>query len=68
MEKISPVYISEKDVSILTGFALSTLRNARFNRKGIPYHKIGRSCKYKINEVLDYMDSHKIEFGEKTFK
>ena len=62
MEKISPVYLTEKDVSILTSFALSTLRNARFNRKGIPYHKIGRSCRYKLDDVLSYMDNHKVIF------
>ncbi len=62
MEKISPVYLTEKDVSILTGFALSTFRNARFNRKLFKYHKIGRSCRYKIDDVLAYMDAHKVEF------
>lgn len=62
MEKISPVYLTEKEVKILTGFALSTLRNARFQRKGIPYHKIGRSCRYKLDDVLVYMDAHKVEF------
>ena len=55
-------YLTEGQVSEITNFALSTLRNARFNRTGIPYHKIGRrSVRYKLSDVIGYMDSHRIE-------
>ena len=55
-------YLTEKEVSYITGFALSTLRNKRFVRQGIPYLKIGRSVRYVLNDVLDFMNSHKVEF------
>ncbi|MFC1509689.1 helix-turn-helix domain-containing protein [Candidatus Omnitrophota bacterium] len=54
-------YLTESEVSELTSFALSTLRNARFNREGIPYCKIGRSVRYRLNDVVEFMDSHRIE-------
>jgi hypothetical protein len=65
-------YLSEKEVSGITGIALSTLRNHRSLRKGIPYLKIYRSIKYSLVDVLDFMESHKIrlidELGRKEGK
>ena len=55
-----PTYLTEVQVSEITGFALSTLRNKRFERKGIQYSKIGRSVRYNLYDVVDYMESHKI--------
>ena len=54
-------YLNEVQVAEITGRALSTLRNERFCRRGIPYVKIGRSVRYSLEDVIRYMDSHKIE-------
>ena len=54
-------YITEKEVSEITGRALSTLRNERFLGKGIPYIKIGKSVRYKLDEVIDFMESNRVE-------
>ncbi|MFO7666044.1 MAG: DNA-binding protein [Desulfobacterales bacterium] len=54
------VYITEKEVSIMTRRALSTLRNDRFHRRGISYYKIGRSVRYSINDVIRFMEAGKI--------
>lgn len=54
-------YITEKEVSLLTCLALSTIRNARFNRKGIPYVKVGRSVRYSHEDVVSFMESRKIK-------
>ena len=53
-------YLTEKEVSTMTGIALSTLRNKRFERTGIPYYKLGRSGRYSLNDVIEYMESRKI--------
>jgi predicted DNA-binding transcriptional regulator AlpA len=55
-------YLTEKEVSEITGIALSTLRNHRSLRKGIPYCKIFRSIRYSASDVLSFMESHKINF------
>jgi len=54
-------YLNEVQVAEVTGRALSTLRNDRFNRRGIPYVKIGRSVRYNLQDVVQFMEMHKIE-------
>ena len=54
-------YITEKEVSEITGRALSTLRNERFLGKGIPYIKIGKSVRYRLDDVIEFMESRRIE-------
>ena len=54
-------YITEKEVAEITGRALSTLRNERFLGKGIPYFKIGKSVRYKYEDVIGYMESRRVE-------
>ena len=58
---IQKEYITEKEVAEITGRALSTLRNERFLGKGIPYIKIGKSVRYKYDEVINFMESRRIE-------
>jgi hypothetical protein len=53
-------FIDEREVAKITGRALSTLRNERALRKGIPYYKVGRSVRYSIEDVMDFMEIHKI--------
>ena len=56
-----PQYLTEAEVTKITGRALSTLRNDRFNARGIPYYKIGRSVRYNLDEVVSFMEDHKIK-------
>ena len=58
---INCMYLTEKEVSLFTGRALSTLRNERFLRKGIPYVKVGRSVRYSRDEVKNFMEARKID-------
>jgi len=53
-------YLTEKQVSEITNRALSTLRNDRFMNRGIPYIKAGKSVRYNIEDVLNYMESRKV--------
>ncbi|MCA9735451.1 MAG: helix-turn-helix domain-containing protein [Deferribacteres bacterium] len=56
-----PQYLPEKEVSKITGIALSTLRNDRFYGRGIPYVKIRRSVRYDLQDVIKFMNAHKIQ-------
>jgi len=60
MELFNNRYITEKQVSAMTNLALSTLRNHRFNGVGIPYVKLDKSVRYKLQDVIDYFEEHKI--------
>jgi hypothetical protein len=53
-------FVDEQTVSKLVGRALQTLRNDRFEGKGLPYVKVGRSVRYDLKDVVDYMEQHKI--------
>ena len=55
-----PRYLNEKEVSRMTGLALSTLRNTRFQCRGLPYVKIGRAVRYNLKDVIRYMESRKV--------
>ena len=59
-----PRYINEREVAQITGFALATLRNHRFLRKGIPYHKYGRKIMYLLVDVLQFMELHRVNFTD----
>jgi predicted DNA-binding transcriptional regulator AlpA len=64
MNESVPRYIDEKEVSKITGLALPTLRNWRFKGIGMPYSKVGRSVRYALEDVLDYMESRKVQTDE----
>ncbi len=55
-----PQYLNEKQVSEMTGLSLSTLRNSRFQGRGLPYVKVGRSVRYSLADVVEYMESRKV--------
>lgn len=64
-ELLGKTYLNEKEVAAITGRAVSTLRNERFMRKGLPYLKVGgRSIRYKTEDVIAYMEGRRISFDE----
>jgi hypothetical protein len=64
-ELLEKPYLNEKEVAAITGRAVQTLRNDRFNRCGIPYYKISkRSIRYKGEDVKSFMESRRITFDE----
>lgn len=57
----NPRWVNEKVVSKMTGLALQTLRNQRcMTIGGIPYSKIRKSVRYRISDVVKFMESKKI--------
>lgn len=58
---MTPIFIDEKEVARITGRAIQTLRNDRFHNRGLPYHKFGRQVRYKLEEVLDFLENRRIE-------
>jgi len=60
MEKL-PQYLTEKQVSESTGLSQKTLSQHRWKSTGLPYSKFGRSIRYKLDDVLAFMESGRIE-------
>lgn len=63
-EQITAQYLNEKDVSAITGLSLSKLRNDRHRGVGMPYYKIGKVVRYRIQEVEKFMEIHRIVMDE----
>jgi hypothetical protein len=57
-------YLKEQEVAEITGISVQHLRNSRWQSKGIPYVKAGRSIFYALNDVHDFMEAHKIQTQE----
>lgn len=58
----TPIWLTEKQVALLTSLSVSTLRNHRQRRMGIPYAKLGRSVRYALRAVEEYMNAHAITY------
>jgi predicted DNA-binding transcriptional regulator AlpA len=58
-------YLTEREVSEMTGYAVQTLRNDRYRCRGIPYIKNGYSIRYSSSDVIAYMERHKVTTEDK---
>lgn len=64
-ELLNKPFLNEFEVSAITGRAVSTLRNDRFLRRGIPYLKVSkRSIRYRTPDVMNFMEARPITFDE----
>ena len=54
-------YLTEKEVSALTGRAVQSLRNDRHLRRGFRYVKYRGSIRYRLQDIIAEMDSCLIE-------
>jgi hypothetical protein len=55
------IYLTEGEVSEMVTKAKGTLRNDRFYGRGIPYIKYGRAVRYDLQDVIAFMERHRIE-------
>ncbi len=53
--------LNEKQAAKLLGVAVQTLRNWRHHRTGPSYIKMGRSVRYQIMDLQDYIDQRRID-------
>lgn len=59
------VLVNEKKVSEITGLALSTLRNRRSQGRPPRYIKIGKSVRYALADIQDFIDANRIDPEER---
>jgi len=57
-------FLSDREVSELTGRGLQTLWNDRGKGQGLPYSKYGRLVRYRLADVLAYLEARKITPAE----
>ena len=57
-------WINEKEVVVMTGRGLQSLRNDRSLGCGIPYSKIGKSIRYAVDDVVGWMEARRISTSD----
>jgi len=55
--------LTQQEVATWTGMSIAWFEMSRFKRTGIPYVKIGRSVRYRVSDVQNWIDSHVIGTG-----
>ena len=53
-------WIDEKEASAITGMSLAWFQRARWAGNGIPYVKISRAVRYKLADILQWMNDRRI--------
>jgi len=53
--------VDEKETALMMCRAVQTLRNDRHLRRGCPYVKIGRSVRYLLSDIREYLAKHRID-------
>ena len=57
----TPKWLTESQVSEITGLSVSSIQKQRFHQRGISYCKIGRSVRYHLQDVESFMQARRIE-------
>ena len=58
---VSPVFVTDKELAVILGLKLQTLRNYRSMKKGPPFCKLERSIRYSIADAIEWMQKRRIE-------
>ena len=53
-------WLNEKEVAILIGVSVYTLRSHRHKGVGLPYVKYGKSVRYSYADICEYLESRKV--------
>jgi hypothetical protein len=60
LDQSLPQCLTEHQVATILGWAVQSLRNDRCSLRRIPYLKLGRSVRYKLSDVLEFIEKHRI--------
>ena len=53
-------FLTEVQLSAILRRATSTLQKDRFYGRGVPYIKIGQQVRYRVEDLMEYMQAHKV--------
>lgn len=53
--------LTEQDVAKMIGLSRSSLQKQRAKQKGLGFIKLGRSVRYRPEDVIRYLQEHRIE-------
>ena len=53
-------YLNEREVAMITGLSVSMLQKMRMHCMGLPYVKIGKSVRYRLEDIQAFMEAHRV--------
>jgi|GEM_PF-2492053 len=53
--------LTEHEAAQIINKAVQSLRNERHRGVGCPYVKIGKSVRYLVSDIIDYLRKHRID-------
>lgn len=59
--------LNEQQLAQLTGLSLSRLRNDRYLRQGIPFLKLGSSVRYRVADVMSYLQNNVVDTRQQDY-
>lgn len=57
----SAILIDENEVAKICGRSVHTLRQDRHANRGIPYIRLGRSVRYLVQDIENYLIANRID-------
>jgi predicted DNA-binding transcriptional regulator AlpA len=63
-EVAKEVYVRDIQAAEIVGLSVQTLRNYRFHGKGPDYVKRGRSVRYPVSALYEWMESRRVRLNE----
>ena len=60
-QKMAKLYVPEREAGRITGYSVHSLRNWRHLGEGPDYIKKGRTVRYYIPDLLDWMEAGRVQ-------
>lgn len=59
-EKDPDTFLTETQLSEILGRSISALQKDRCYKRGVPFYKMGGMVRYRVGDLLEYIDQHRI--------
>ncbi len=56
--------VNEYEAAAMLGMSTKTLQARRYRHLPPQYYKVGRSIRYKVSDLIDWIESGKVQVGE----
>ena len=60
VDEVDIVSVDEGKTAQIMGLAEQTLRNWRHLGMGPPYYKLGRAVRYRLKDILSFMEARRV--------
>ena len=61
---MSKQYLSQIETAEFLSFSVAKLKHDRLHDTGLPYVRIGRTVRYPLSEIMNYLKEHTVTHKE----